>query len=955
MKDKDKTIKQITEQLSKRILVLDGAMGTMIQNYGLQEADYSGETFAGLNSDLKGNNDLLSLTRPDVIEEIHIAYLEAGADIIETNTFNANGLSQQDYRLSHVVYDMNLAAAKIARRATDIFNKKNPDKPRFVAGALGPTNQSASISPDINRPEYRRVTFDDVVTGYYDQVRGLVDGGVDFLLVETIFDTLNAKAALFAIDNYLENIGRRVPVMLSVTIVDASGRTLSGQTLEAFWTSMSSYPLFSIGINCALGAKEMRPFIEELARLASHYISIYPNAGLPNEFGEYDDTPEYMAKVLSDMCRGGFINMVGGCCGTTPQHIKSIADAVDELPPPQITKQPVYSSFSGLETLTIRPDSNFVNVGERCNIAGSARFKKMILEEKFDEALRVARDQVENGAQILDINMDEAMIDSEATMTHFLNLIASEPDIARLPIMIDSSKWSVIEAGLKCLQGKSIVNSISLKEGEEVFRSQALLAKRFGAAVLVMAFDENGQAESVEERVNICTRAYKILTEGVGFNTHDIIFDPNIFAIGTGIEEHRNYAVNYVEATRIIKSSLPGVLISGGVSNISFSFRGNNALREAMHSAFLYRAIQAGMDMGIVNAGQIVVYEDIEKDLLQRVEDVLFNRREDATERLLEIAHKVKQTDKTKKDDQAWRKSSVEQRLTHSLVHGISEFIVEDTEEARMACENPLTVIEGPLMSGMNVVGDLFGSGKMFLPQVVKSARVMKKAVAYLVPYLEEQKEQQGKISNGKILLATVKGDVHDIGKNIVGVVLGCNNYEIIDLGVMNPADKIIKMALEHEVDMIGLSGLITPSLEEMCHVAAELTRENINFPLLIGGATTSQIHTAVKIAPQYHGLTVHVRDASRAVGVVSQLLNATQKQKFSDNVRKEQKRLSEMHRQKHGNRILLPVEEARKRKLEIDWNNGMIAKPAFLGIKKITDYPIADIRDKRTGSTKVI
>ncbi len=937
----------ISNHLAKRILMIDGAMGTMIQGYNLEESDFRGEKFNQHPIDLKGNNDLLSLTCPDVIESIHSAYLEAGADIIETNTFNANGLSQQDYQLSEYVYEMNLASAQIARRAADQSSRLDPDRPRYVAGALGPTNQTASISPDINRPDYRKVTFDQVVDGYFDQVRGLVDGGVDFLLIETIFDTLNAKAALYAIEKYAEKSGYKPPVMLSVTIVDASGRTLSGQTLEAFCISMSSYDLFSIGINCALGAKEMRPFMEELSNLVPHYVSIYPNAGLPNEFGEYDDTPQYMAGVLSEMAESGFVNLVGGCCGTTPDHIRAIALAIKDLKPreiPAIRKMP---AFSGLETLWIRPDSNFINVGERCNIAGSARFKKLILEDNYEEATRVARTQVENGAQILDINMDEALLDSEVAMTRFLNFIGSEPDIASLPVMIDSSKWSVIVAGLKCLQGKSIVNSISLKEGEEKFLKQAREVKKYGAAVIVMAFNEKGQAESVEDRVSICTRAYNLLTNEVGFKPRDIIFDPNIFAIGTGMEEHQDYTLSYLEATRQLKMTLPGVLISGGVSNLSFSFRGNNAIREAMHTAFLYHAIQAGMDMGIVNAGQIIVYEDLEKDFRDRIEDLLLNRRDDATERVLEIADTVKQRGKEKKEDLSWRDNSVEERLKYALVNGINDFIEEDTEEARKKSREPLDVIEKPLMAGMNVVGDLFGSGKMFLPQVVKSARVMKKAVAYLLPYIEAEKGRTGASSNGKILLATVKGDVHDIGKNIVGVVLGCNNYEVIDLGVMNPADKILAAARENDVDIIGLSGLITPSLEEMTHVAKELSRENFDIPLLIGGATTSQVHTAVKIAPAYKGLTVHVLDASRAVGVASQLLSDKQRSDYTGRVHKEQERVREMHREKHAYRNLLSVEEARNRKYKIDWNKTKIIKPRLQGIKVFDDYPIADIREK--------
>ena len=935
---------KLEQQLEKNILIFDGAMGTMIQSYHLTEEDYRGEQFAGFTADLKGNNDLLSITCPHIISEIHRTFLEAGADLIETNTFNANGLSQLDYQTEAFVYEMNLASAKLACETVQTFQSKHPERPRFVVGALGPTNRSASISPDINRPEFRKVTFDDVVTAYYDQVRGLVDGGVDLLIVETIFDTLNAKAALYAIEQVAADSGKKLPVMLSVTIVDASGRTLSGQTLEAFWISMAPYNLFSIGINCSLGAKEMLPFIEELSALAPIYTTIYPNAGLPNEFGEYDDTPDNMAGVLTAMADGEMINMAGGCCGTTPAHIRAIAEALGNFKPrrlPQVTRFP---SFSGLEPLIKRPETNFINVGERCNISGSARFRQLIVNEKYEEALQVARTQVENGAQIIDINMDEGMIDAEAAMTHFLNLIASEPDIARLPVMIDSSKWSVIEAGLKCLQGKSIVNSLSLKEGEETFVQQARIARRFGAAVIVMAFDEKGQAETIGRRVEICLRAYRILTEELGFCPCDIIFDPNIFAVATGMEEHRDYAINYFEATRQIKNKLPGVLVSGGVSNVSFAFRGNNAIREAIHSAFLYHAIQAGMDMGIVNAGQIVVYEDIEDDLKQRVEDVLLNRRDDATDRLLAVTDSVEQRKKDTSKNLIWREEPVQQRLTHALVNGIIEFIEEDTEEARQTYEDPLLIIEGPLMDGMNIVGDLFGSGKMFLPQVVKSARVMKKAVAYLIPYLEATKNQSGIRTNGTILMATVKGDVHDIGKNIVGVVLGCNNYEIIDLGVMTPAEKIVEAAIKNQADIIGLSGLITPSLEEMVHVGKVLTRENIQLPLLIGGATTSAIHTAVKIAPAYHGITVHVLDASRAVGVVSKLLSKEQKNAFVNSIREEQIKQVALHKQKHGDRRWLPIETARQRHFQTDWKSQEICEPQVTGIQSFSDYPIDEL-----------
>ncbi|TFG97289.1 MAG: methionine synthase, partial [Calditrichales bacterium] len=910
----------LRELLSQRIVIMDGAMGTMIQKYMLDEHDYRGEIFKDSKTDLKGNNDLLSLTQPGIIGTIHRTFLESGADIIETNTFNANAISQSDYGLESQVYALNLAAAKIARQAVESVMADNPARQRFVAGAIGPTNQTTSLSPDINRPEYRKVTFDDVKNSYYDQVRGLADGGVDLLLIETIFDTLNAKAALYAIDQYAGDSGKKLPVMLSVTIVDASGRTLSGQTLEAFWTSVSAYDLFSVGINCALGANEMRPFIKDLSRMAPVYTSIYPNAGLPNEFGEYDDSPEMMADILKEMAESGFVNIVGGCCGTRPDHIRAIAGAVKNIAPRSLPQIRPFSAFSGLEALQVRPESNFINIGERCNIAGSTRFKDLILEEKYEAALAVARNQVENGAQILDINMDEGLLDSEAAMTKFVNLIASEPDIARLPIMIDSSKWTVIEAGLKCLQGKSIVNSISLKEGEEQFKAHANLARRYGAAVVVMAFDEEGQAESVQQRVDIARRAYTILTEEVGFKPQDIIFDLNVFSVGTGIDEHRNYAMNYIEATRQVKSTIPGVLVSGGVSNVSFAFRGNNAIREAMHSVFLYHAIQAGMDMGIVNAGQIIVYEDIDKELLRRVEDVIMNNRADATEQLLAVADSVEQRKKESKEDLAWRGSSVEERLKHALVSGIDEYIVADTEEARQQFDEALSIIEGPLMDGMSVVGDLFGSGKMFLPQVVKSARVMKKAVAHLIPYIEKEKKKGGSRSQGRILLATVKGDVHDIGKNIVGVVLGCNNYEIIDLGVMNPAEKIIAAAREHQADIIGLSGLITPSLDEMVHVAAEMKRQKMTVPLLIGGATTSPVHTAVKIAPAYDGTTLYVLDASRAVGVVSKLLSKDLAAPFAAEIKEEQARLLKSHQMKHASRTFLPIAVARERRFKIDW-----------------------------------
>ncbi len=929
----------------QRILILDGAMGTMIQRYKLAEEDYRGTRFSDHAKSLKGNNDLLSLTQPDIIKEIHATYYQAGADFVETNTFNANGISQQDYDMGDLVYEMNTAAARLAKEVAGQYTIRNPEKPRFVAGAIGPTNQTASLSPDINRPEYRKVNFDSVAAAYRPQILGLLDGDVDVLLVETIFDTLNCKAALYAIEDCFAERGKRIPVMLSVTVVDASGRTLSGQTLDAFWASVKHANPFSVGLNCAMGTAEMRAYLEELSSLVTIPVSIYPNAGLPNEMGEYDEEPDYMARVLGEYAENGFVNIAGGCCGTTPEHIRAIAGVLAQKKPrilPDVIPRPV---FSGLEALVVRPETNFINVGERCNVTGSARFRKLIQEEKYEDALAVAREQVENGAQVLDINMDEGLLDSEKVMVYFLNLIASEPDIARLPIMVDSSRWSVIEAGLKCLQGKSIVNSISLKEGEDAFKDQARQALRLGAAVIVMAFDEKGQAETTTRKLEICRRAYRILTTEIGFRPEDIIFDPNIFAIATGIEEHNNLAVNYIEAAREIKSTLPGALVSGGVSNLSFSFRGNNAVRETMHSVFLYHAIRAGMDMGIVNAGQITVYEDIPKDLLTLVEDVILNRHPEATERLLSAARDVERLEKSGKQDDSWRQTQVEERLKHALVQGIVDYIEDDTEEARLKYDDPVKVIEGPLMSGMNVVGDLFGAGKMFLPQVVKSARVMKKAVAYLIPYIEESRNGLAVKSTGKILLATVKGDVHDIGKNIVGVVLGCNNYEVIDLGVMVPAEQIISKAKEHAVDLIGLSGLITPSLDEMVHVAKELNRLGMKTPLLIGGATTSKVHTAVKIAPNYDGPTVYVLDASRAVGVSGKLLSEKNRDTFLKEISKEYAQVRVSHAQKHGDRKLLDLTEARQRCLKIDWQKIDIYIPNFLGRKIYGDYRLQDLR----------
>ena len=920
-------------------------MGTMIQRHTLSEADFRGERFADHPVDVRGNNDLLCLTQPQIIQDIHRAYLEAGADIIETNTFNANGISQQDYQMEHLVYEMNRAAAQLAREAAREFS--TPDKPRFVAGAIGPTNRTASISPDVNRPGYRAVTFDDLVAGYTPQIQGLLDGGADLLLIETVFDTLNCKAALFAIEEEFLRRGSRVPIMLSFTIVDVSGRTLSGQTLEAFWISVRHADLLSIGINCSLGAAQMRPFMEELSRLAPIYTSVYPNAGLPNAFGEYEETAEVTAGYLEDFARNGTINIAGGCCGTTPEHVRTIANRLSNLPPRPLPKVEYYPSFSGLEPLVVRPDSNFINVGERCNVAGSRRFARLIREEKYEEALEVARQQVENGAQILDINMDEGLLDAEQAMVTFLNLLAAEPDIARVPVMLDSSRWSVIEAGLKCTQGKSIVNSLSLKDGEAEFRRRAELAHRYGAAVIVMAFDEQGQAETAERKVEILSRAYKILTEEVGFPPQDVIFDPNIFAIGTGMAEHANYAIAFLEATRRLKALYPQSLVSGGVSNISFAFRGNNAIREAMHSVFLYHAIQAGMDMGIVNAGQISVYEEIPAELRQLVEDVLFNRHPDATERLIQFARSLKESGREEKRDLSWREQPVEERLKHALIKGITEFIETDVEEARQKYDDPLKVIEGPLMEGMNVVGDLFGSGKMFLPQVVKSARVMKKAVAYLVPYLEEMKQQGGRTgSTGKILLATVKGDVHDIGKNIVGVVLGCNNYQIIDLGVMTPAEKILETARKEQVDVIGLSGLITPSLDEMVHVARELERSGLRVPLLIGGATTSKKHTAVKIAPVYSAPTVHVLDASRGVNVVNSLLDENLREEYTEQITREYQRIREEHEKRARSSKLIPLLEARQNRLHTDWSQQEIVKPRKMGVHYFTSYSLAEIRE---------
>lgn len=931
----------------QRILVLDGAMGTMIQRYKLNEEQFRGDRFKNHPVDLKGNNDILVLTQPEIIIEIHKAYLEAGSDIIETNTFNATSISQADYKAENFVYEINYAAAEIAKQAVEEFTKKNPDKPRFVAGAFGPTNKSLSLSPDVNDPGFRAVTFDQVKESYKEQARGLIDGGADILLVETIFDTLNAKAALFGITELCDEKNIRIPIMISGTIVDMSGRTLSGQTTEAFWISIAhTKNLLSVGLNCSLGPSQMRTFIEELSRIANKFVSIYPNAGLPNEFGGYDESPESMAQVLEEFAKENFFNIIGGCCGTTPDHIKAFAEVAKKYPPRKIPDVKPYSRLSGLEPMILRPDTNFVNIGERTNVTGSRKFARLIKEGKYDEALSVAKDQVENGAQIIDINMDEAMLNSEEAITKYLNLIATEPDIARVPVMLDSSKWSVIEAGLKCLQGKGIVNSISLKEGEKIFKDHARKILRYGAATVVMAFDEQGQADTLERKIRICERAYKILTEEIGFPPQDIIFDPNIFAIATGIEEHNQYAVFYIEAVRWIKKNLPHAKISGGVSNVSFSFRGNDVVREAMHSAFLYHAIEAGMDMGIVNAGQLAVYEEIPKDLLERVEDVILNRRADATERLIEFAASLNKDVKREAKEEEWRGAPVEERLKHALVKGVVDYIEDDIEEARKKYNSPLEVIEGPLMSGMNVVGDLFGSGKMFLPQVVKSARVMKKAVAILIPYIEAEKSKSNDKKNSpSILLATVKGDVHDIGKNIVGVVLGCNNYDVIDLGVMVPSDKILSTAIEKKVDIIGLSGLITPSLDEMVHVAKEMERMGLDIPLLIGGATTSRIHTAVKIAPEYSNPTIHVLDASKSVSVVGTLLNNDSKKKFAKSIKEEYDHLRENHSKKKIAREYLSLEQARKNKFLDDWKNYSVKKPTKPGIALFKDFDLSEIR----------
>ncbi len=940
------TLQTLQNLLQKRILILDGAMGTMIQRHKLEDADYRGERFKNWPGELKGNNDLLNITQPEIIKSIHKEYLEAGSDIIETNTFSSTSIAMADYGMEELVYELNFSGAKLAREAADEYTKKNPAKPRFVAGAMGPTTKLLSLSPDVNNPGFRAVSWDEMVAAFYRQIEGLVDGGADILLFETITDTLNSKAAIFALEEYNFKHKKQVPVMISGTVVDKSGRILSGQTIEAFLISVSHCKnLLSVGLNCALGSAEMRPYIEELSQKAPFYISLYPNAGLPNAFGGYDETAAQMAEVLAEYANSGWLNILGGCCGTTPDHIRAMAEIVKDMEPRQIQEQKPYLRLSGLEPLVVREDTNFVNVGERTNVTGSRKFARLIINEQYEEALSVARDQVEGGAQILDINMDEGMLDSELVMQKFINLLAAEPDIAKLPIMVDSSKWSVIEEGLKCLQGKSVVNSISLKEGEEAFREMARKVLQYGAAVIVMAFDENGQADNYERRIQICERAYKILTEEVGFPPQDIIFDPNILTVATGIEEHNNYAVDYIKATRWIKENLPLAKVSGGVSNVSFSFRGNDVVREAIHSAFLYHAIKAGMDMGIVNAGQLEVYEEIPKELLELVEDVLLNRRPDATERLVDYSETIKQKGKAEVKVDEWRNAPVEERLKHALVKGIVDFIDEDTEEARKKYPRPLEVIEGPLMAGMNVVGDLFGAGKMFLPQVVKSARVMKKAVAYLFPFIEAEKEKnQSKDPAGKVLLATVKGDVHDIGKNIVGVVLGCNSFEVIDLGVMVPADKILQAAIDHKVNVIGLSGLITPSLDEMVHVAREMQRRGFTIPLLIGGATTSKTHTAVKIAPHYSQPTVHVLDASRSVPVVQSLIS--NRDAFAAEVAAEYVRVREDHAKRRETKELLSLEDARANKYDITQSSYISPRPKMLGVQVFEDFPLEEIRD---------
>jgi 5-methyltetrahydrofolate--homocysteine methyltransferase len=935
---------------AERILVLDGAMGTMIQAFGLDEEGYRGARFDAWNREVRGNNDLLNLSQPEKIRDLHLAYFRAGADIVSTNTFSSTRIAQADYGLSGIARELNVDGARLARAAADLAQRED-GRPRFVAGALGPTNRTASISPDVSNPGLRAVTFDALRSAYAEQVEGLIEGGTDLLLVETIFDTLNAKAAIAAIADVTEARSLRVPVMISGTITDRSGRLLSGQTPAAFWNSVRHAAPFSIGFNCALGAEQMRAHIAEIARIADTFVCAYPNAGLPNEFGCYDESPHYMGALLGEFAQAGLVNVVGGCCGTTPDHIRAIARAVDGKAPRKVPELPRRLRLSGLDAFALTPEIPFVNVGERTNVTGSAKFRKLITAGDYAGALAIAREQVENGAQIIDVNMDEGLLDSERAMTTFLNLLAAEPDIARVPVMVDSSKFSVIEAGLKCLQGKPVVNSISLKEGEATFLAHAKAVHRYGAAVVVMAFDEQGQAGTLERKCAIAARAYNLLVNAVGFPPEDIVFDPNIFAVATGMEEHNGYAVAFIEAARAIRASLPHVHISGGVSNLSFSFRGNERVREAMHSVFLYHAIKAGMDMGIVNAGQIAVYDDLDPELREACEDVVLDRRADAAERLLALAQRYRGPGMEKKEaDLAWRERPVEERLTHALVHGISDFVEDDVEQARLRAARPLDVIEGPLMDGMNVVGDLFGSGRMFLPQVVKSARVMKQAVAYLLPFMEQEKKEKGierKSSNGKIVMATVKGDVHDIGKNIVGVVLQCNNYEVVDLGVMVPAAKILDTARAEQADLIGLSGLITPSLDEMCHVAAEMERQGFDLPLLIGGATTSRVHTAVKIHPNYRrGQAVHVNDASRAVGVAANLMSAPARRGYLADIRQEYARIAAAHARGEESKQRLSLEDARANALKLDWVNYVPPPPRFLGARVLEDYSLAELVD---------
>jgi len=937
------------DMLKQRILILDGAMGSIVQKYKLSEHDYRGERFKDVSHDLKGNIDLLSITRPEIIRQIHLDYLEAGADIIETNTFSATSVSQADYQLEDHIYELNFTSAKIAVSAANEISLRDPKKPRYVAGSIGPTNKTASLSPDVNDPGYRAITFDELVVAYTEQIRGLTDGGVDLLLIETVFDTLNAKAALFACEQNFHDTGKKLPVMISGTITDASGRTLSGQTIEAFLCSLSHSNLLSIGINCALGAREMLPYVTELARISPFYVSAHPNAGLPNQFGGYDDTPEIMTSQIREFLEAESVNIIGGCCGTTPAHIRAFAALAAEYPPRKVKKRDYITRLSGLEPLVISREINFVNIGERANVSGSAKFAKLIREERYEEALTIAQEQVEGGAQVLDICMDDAMLDAEKCMIRFLHLIMSEPEIAKLPVMIDSSKWPVLEAGLKCVQGKSVVNSISLKEGEAVFIEQAAKIKRYGAAAVVMAFDEKGQADTYEKRIVICKRAYNLLIKRVGFSPENIIFDPNVLAIGTGIEEHNNYAVDFIKTVSWIKKNLPYAKVSGGISNLSFAFRGNNTIREAIHSVFLYHAVKAGLDMGIVNPGLLTVYDDLPADFLELIEDVVLNRRSDATERLIAFSDQVRIQDKKDEKTNEWREATVEERINHALIKGIIDYIEQDILEARSKYPRSIAVIEGPLMDGMSKVGDLFGEGKMFLPQVVKSARVMKKAVSVLQPFVENERDTgsaSGNYSAGKILLATVKGDVHDIGKNIVGVVLSCNNYEVIDLGVMVPTEKIIEAAIAHNADIIGLSGLITPSLEIMSDAARQFEKHGLNKPLLIGGATTSKIHTAVKIEHHYHAPVIHVKDASKSVGVVSNLLSDSLREGFIISVKKEYDDLRTTYQHVKEKTSYISLEEARKNKLKVDWASENIIIPKFLGIRTFIDFPLEEIRD---------